>query len=155
MESGILGVGVLNCNSLLPHQGGKERKEIRWIWRRRNKTGCGDLWILGQERGKRKGTLPPMMSQQSSLVLCLATSSRVYTLDDMVFVFLGSRCRLLHYLEGSDELASCFGLMEESGSGPMGHCLVLAAGYGPPITYPNHIFSFLLIPAHPNYFCLF
>jgi hypothetical protein len=31
-------------------------------------------------------------------------------------------CRLLHCLEGSDELASCFGLMEEWSRGPiMGH----------------------------------
>jgi hypothetical protein len=63
-----------------------EEKEQNRMWGSMNSRA---------ERGKRKGTLPPMMSQQSSLVLCLATSSRVYTLDDMVFVFLGSRvqCR--------------------------------------------------------------
>jgi hypothetical protein len=39
----------------------------------------------------RKGgevTLPPMTSQQSSLVLCLATSSRVYTFDPDILLFL-------------------------------------------------------------------
>jgi hypothetical protein len=68
----------------------------RSAWRRfprkRKRKKAPDLaeqWR--KEENEKGGTLPPMTSQQSSLELCLATSSRVNTLGDDDIFFLSPK----------------------------------------------------------------
>jgi hypothetical protein len=82
-----------NCDTDNSYDEGRRTQVIidphstRSAWRRfprkRKRKKAPDLaeqWR--KEENEKGGTLPPMTSQQSSLELCLATSSRVNTLDD-------------------------------------------------------------------------
>ena len=60
--------------------GGENRRFDDLVMKGRN-------WRRDPGVSTSRGTLPAMMSQQSSLVLCLATSSRVKTLDDDMVLF--------------------------------------------------------------------